>query len=168
MLMSSNRRVFPSHILADAECGSSSPIVELYRRRVLPIRTRKIPLLGRKCPARIVETLLGYEVKASYKRIHCPDMITARYLKIFTELGCRSIRLPYDPTVTAAVVPELEDSIDRIAGEIDRLYPDNRRIRLYAARKVYRCLREQLREAGRLHAQAEFLKSATPPPAANA
>ena len=83
----------------------SGNLAGIYRLRVLPVKTRTIQLLGRKGPARIIETLLGYEVQGSYKRIHCPDMVTARYLKLFLELGCRSIKVPYDPTVTAAIIP---------------------------------------------------------------
>ena len=82
--------------LQDPALGISG-VAELYRLRVLPVKTRNLQLLGKKSPARIIETLLGYEVKAFYKRVHCPDKVTARYVKLFTELGCRTIRLPYDP-----------------------------------------------------------------------
>jgi len=124
-------------------------ILEIYRRSVLPARTRVIHLLGRKAPARIIETLLGYEVKAHYKRIQCPDMVTARYLKLFSELGCRSIRLPYDPTVTLGLLPELERSVSGIAVGVRDLFPKDRQIQLYVIRKLYSLLRLQLKEAAR-------------------
>lgn len=131
--------------LQDPALGIAN-LVETYRRYVLPIKTRSIHLLGYKSPARIIETLLGYEVKASYKRIHCPDMVTARYVKLFTELGCRSIRLPYDPTVTANLIPQLEQSVAKIASGVRDIYPKDRQLQLYVIRNLYQRLREQLKK----------------------
>jgi len=132
--------------LQDPALGIAS-IVETYRLQVLPAKTRGIHLLGRKMPARIVETLLGYEVKASYKRIHCPDTATARYVKLFTELGCRAIRLPYDPTVTAALIPGFEQAVDKIVNGVRDLFPRDRQLQLYVLRRLYRHLRAQLEAA---------------------
>ncbi len=126
----------PAHGVAD--------IAETYRRQVLPLQTRNIRLLGRKAPARIVETLLGYEVKAHYKRIHCPDMATARYIKLFTELGCRAVRLPYDPTVTAALIPDLERSVAKIIAGVRDIYPKDRQLQLYVVRQMFGILRRQM------------------------
>jgi hypothetical protein len=122
-------------------------IEQVYRERVIPIKTRSIHLLGRKMPAAIIETLLGYEVKASYKRIHCPDMVTARYLKLFTELGCRTIRLPYDPTVTANLIPQFEQSAAKIVSGIRDIYPRDPSLQTYVTQRVFAILRRQLRAA---------------------
>ena len=119
-------------------------LVEIYRMEVLPAKTRTIRLLGRKISARIIHTLLGFEVKASSKRIHCPDMVTARYLKLFTELGCRSIKLPYDPTLTARLLPELEAAIERVASGVRDLFPEKRELQLYVMRHLFSCLRRQV------------------------
>ena len=132
--------------LQDPALGTAN-IVETYRLQVLPIKTRCIHLLGHKTPARIIETLLGYEVKASYKRIHCPDRVTARYVKLFTELGCRAIRLPYDPTVTAALIPGFEHAVEEIVSGVRDLFPRNRRLQLHVLRRVHRHLRTQLEAA---------------------
>jgi hypothetical protein len=129
--------------LQDSEHGLKN-LAAIYREKVLPNKTRSIPLLGRKCTARITQTLLGYEVKASYKRIHCPDLVTARYLKIFAALGCRRIRLPYDPSITARLVPELELGMEALATGVRNIFPDRRRIQLYVLRNLYRILRQQL------------------------
>ena len=126
-----------------------SGVAELYRLRVLPVKTRNLQLLGRKSPARIIETLLGYEVKASYKRIHCPDKVTARYVRLFTELGCRTIRLPYDPTVTAELIPDLERAVARIENGVRALFPKDHGLQLHVLRRVYSHLRIQLKAAGR-------------------
>jgi hypothetical protein len=132
--------------LQDPALGIAN-IVETYSMRVLPVKTRSIHLLGHKTPARIIETLLGYEVKACYKRIHCPDTVTARYVKLFTELGCRTIRLPYDPTVTAALIPGFEQAVNEIVNGVRDLFPRDHHLQLYVLRKVYRHLRVQLEAA---------------------
>jgi hypothetical protein len=134
-------------ILASLQGPLDGPanLAGIYRMRVLPGKTRTIQLLGHKSPARIIQTLLGYEVQGSYKRIQCPDMVTARYLRLFLELGCRSIKLPYDPTVTAAVVPALEDALAAILAAILKMYPGPASLRLYVIRQVYRYLRLQLK-----------------------
>jgi hypothetical protein len=121
------------------------PFVQIYRQEVLSTKTRTIHLLGRKSSARISNTLLGFEVKSSFKRIHCPDMVTARYLKLFTEIGCHSIKIPYDPTVTARLVPELESAAERLVSGTRALFPESRQMQLYVLRKLYRLIRSQLR-----------------------
>jgi hypothetical protein len=119
-------------------------LVEIYHRQVLTQKTRTIRLLGRKSCARIIHTLLGYEVQACYKRIQCPDLVTAQYLRIFSELGCHSIKLPYDPTVTARLVPELESALQSITGTVNELFPGNPQLQQYVMRKVYGLIRRQL------------------------
>jgi hypothetical protein len=121
--------------------------VDFYRQRVLTQNTRTLRLLGRKSSAKIINTLLGYEVQAAYKRIHCPDMVTARYLKLFTELGCHSIKLPYDPTLTEELIPEFESMMQSIIQKVSELFPCNLSIQRYAIRKIYAVLRRQLRNA---------------------
>lgn len=93
-------------------------IKSLYRAQVLSGRTRTVELLGRKCRPEILRTFLGLEVKAGRKRITCPDLSTARYLKIFAELGLESVEIPYDPTVTARILPELERSFQGLKRRI--------------------------------------------------
>ncbi len=132
--------------LQDPALGIAN-LVDTYRRFVLPIKTRNIHLLGRKFPAQIIETLLGYEVKASYKRIHCPDMVTARYIKLFTELGCHSIRLPYDPTITANLIPQFEHSVTKILSGVRDIYPKNHPLQRYVILNVFRILRDQLKQS---------------------
>jgi hypothetical protein len=132
--------------LQDPALGIAN-LVYTYRCYVLPIKTRNIHLLGRKSPAQIIETLLGYEVKASYKRIHCPDMVTARYIKLFTELGCHSIKLPYDPTVTANLIPQFEQAVAKIHSGVRDIYAKDRPLQRYVIKNIYRILREQLKKS---------------------
>jgi hypothetical protein len=138
-------RLKHAELLRTLQSASHRPLVQIYREEVLPLKTRTIHLVGRKGSARINNTLLGYEVKSSFKRIHCPDLVTARYLKLFTEIGCRSIKLPYDPTVTARLVPELESGVAHLISGTQALFPANRPLQLYVLRKLYRLIRSQLR-----------------------
>ena len=124
--------------------SSAAALVDVYRTRVLVQNTRTIRLLGKKCPAKILHTLLGYEVQASYKRIHCPDLVTARYLKLFTELGCHSIRLPYDPTLTGELITEFEAMIDHITKQVAEFFPQDPALQRYVVRNLFAILRQQL------------------------
>lgn len=124
---------------------SAADLVDAYRARVLTQNTRTIRLLGKKNPARILHTLLGYEVQASYKRIQCPDLVTARYLKLFTELGCRSIKLPYDPTLTAELIPELEAMVDCITKQVAEFFPQDVSLQHYVVRHIFKIIRRRLR-----------------------
>jgi len=122
------------HIRALASC---------YETEVLKQRHRTVTLRGRKCDARIMLTLLGFEVKAGRKRISCPDMTTARYLRLFAEIGMRQIRMPYDPTSTARVIPRLESALKRIQESVSEQAHDPTQ-RKALTRRVYRELRGTL------------------------
>jgi hypothetical protein len=138
-----------SHLAILEALQASEPgtrgVVEIYKCEVLPIQTRTLRLLGKKSSAATNRTLLGFEVQASFKRIHCPDLVTARYLKLFTELGCSSIRLPYNPAVTARLIPELESSFKRLEEGVRERFPDDRKMQLYVSRKLYQHIRNRLR-----------------------
>jgi hypothetical protein len=119
-------------------------LVEAYRDQVLTQKTRTIPLLGRKAAAKIMHTLLGFEVQASYKRIQCPDMATARYLRLFSELGCHSIKLPYDPTHTEKLIPKFEAMLEGVKEEIREAFPGDPATQRYVIRKIYAVIRRDL------------------------
>jgi hypothetical protein len=123
----------------------SGGLVEIYRQKVLPQTTRTIRLLGKKSSAQIIHTLLGYEVRAAYKRIQCPDLVTAQYIRLFSEIGCHSIKLPYDPTLTAQLIPEFEAAVDNINKGVRELFPEDLHVQHYVVRKIYEIIRQQLR-----------------------
>jgi hypothetical protein len=122
-------------------------LVNRYRQKVCSQKTRIIRLIGRKSTAKIIHTLLGYELQASYKRIHCPDLVTAQYLKIFSDLGCHSIHLPYDPTVTAQLIPEFEILLENINRKVRETFPKNTGTRQYVIQKIYEIIRQQLKSS---------------------
>jgi hypothetical protein len=142
---SSNQKISLKEILRTSI--GYTDFVDIYRQRVLTQNTRTIRLLGRKSSATILLTLLGYEVKASYKRIQCPDMVTARYLKLFSELGCPSIKLPYDPTLTAQLIPEFESMVETLMRRISELFPRDLSTRRLVVRRIFAIIRHQLRNA---------------------
>ncbi len=117
-----------------------------YEKEVLSGRTRVVSLPGRKCEPRIINTFLGFELKVAKKRMTCPDMSTARYLKIFAEIGMPSVRAPYDPTLTTSVLPQLEQALKRIK---DLLSEENLNQKQHQSklRRIYRRIRENLRLA---------------------
>jgi hypothetical protein len=110
-------------------------ILGIYRSGTIDSRTRRVRLLGRKCEPVILKTFLGYELQMSRTRLNCPDLATARYLKVFAEIGCTEIEIPYDPTVTAEIIPRLEE----LAAGLKETCPDSSQLR-----SVYRSLRRKL------------------------
>lgn len=90
-------------------------IPAIYEGRVRADRTRsydlKIP--RRENTAEIQYTLLGIELKVGRRRFACPDLATARYLRVFARLGCSSFAVPYDITRISPVADELETAWQR-------------------------------------------------------
>ncbi|MBI4446252.1 MAG: hypothetical protein HY645_10125 [Acidobacteria bacterium] len=105
-------------------------IVDLYRTQVLARRVRTVQLLGRRCQPQIMYTFLGFEVKLGKKRVTCPDRSTARYLALFGATGVESIAIPYDPTETARLLPQLERAFEGLKKRCqDRSNPDWRNLK---------------------------------------
>ncbi len=118
----------------------------IYGEEVLSGRTRVVSLFGRKCEPRILNTFLGFELQVAQKRITSPDMSTARYLRIFAEVGMASVKAPYDPTLTTGVLPQLEQSLKRIK---DLLLEENlnRKQHQSKLRNIYGQIRKNLKWA---------------------
>ena len=87
----------------------------IYKEKVRSQRTRsfhlEIPV--RENRAEIQYTLLGIELKVGKRRFACPDLATARYLRVFARIGCRDFALPYDITQISGVADELETGWQR-------------------------------------------------------
>ena len=89
----------------------------IYRDKIRTLRTRAVRLdvPERENPgSEIQHTLLGVELKTGNRRLSCPDLSTARYLQVFTRLGCPEIAVPYDITKISTLADELESSRQRI------------------------------------------------------
>ena len=115
-----------------------------YGKEVLSGQTRVVSLPGRKCEPRILNTFLGFELQVAQKRITCPDMSTARYLRVFAEVGMPTVRAPYDPTLTTSVLPQLERALKKIK---DLLLEENlnREQHQSKLRNTYRKVRDNLK-----------------------
>ena len=87
----------------------------IYKEKVRSQRTRayhlEIPV--RENRAEIQYTLLGIELKVGKRRFACPDLATARYLRVFARLGCRDFALPYDISQISGIADELETAWQR-------------------------------------------------------
>ena len=85
---------------------------QIYRERILKLRTRSYHFETANVPKRIIiqHTLLGVELKVGRKRLLCPDLATARYLSVFARLGCKDVAVPYDITKISQLADELESS----------------------------------------------------------
>ncbi len=124
--------------------GEIERIRQIYCCDVVQDRNRVVRLPGRKCEPQILETLLGYELKAGRRRINCPDVVSARYLKIFAELGFKDVFIPYDPTRTEIMVSGLEGALDKIKELLEGSEGDTRR-RNAALRRIYGRIRQVCR-----------------------
>ena len=118
----------------------------IYRHRVLEQRVRQVALLGRKCQPRMMYTFLGFELKLGRKRVTCPDVSTARYLMIFAEIGLERVQIPYDPSQTARLLPELESCFAEVKALLLKVSPDSKRHQILA-RRVYAILRKRFQGA---------------------
>ncbi|MBK9215240.1 MAG: hypothetical protein IPM59_06515 [Chloracidobacterium sp.] len=90
-------------------------IPTIYEARVRSDRTRsydlKVP--KKENAAEIQYTLLGIELKVGRRRFACPDLATARYLRVFARLGCSSFAVPYDISRISPIADELETAWQR-------------------------------------------------------
>ena len=101
--------VLASQVLASL---GAETISEIYRNQVRTSRTRRYELKApaHGAPVEGLHTLLGIELKMGKRRVHCPDLATARYLLVFARLGCHEIAVPYDITRIALLAHDLEAS----------------------------------------------------------
>jgi len=126
----------------------------LYATRVRTQRTRSISLdiLERKNSAEIIYTLLGIELKVGKRRISCPDLATARYMRVFTRLGCRNFAIPYNITRISVIADELETAWHRMA----QLMEDKR-----TRSNVIKSIRKEIAEIGAGNLMPEFTTAAS-------
>lgn len=137
-------------------------IPAIYRDKVRTLRTRSfhLEIVEKQNKVEILHTLLGVELKIGNKRIACPDLSTARYLKVFGRLGCNNVAVPYDITRISALADELESSWQRVLLLLDKMTVEKTasvkgRIRSGLIRSV----REELDRIGAGEIMPEFRKT---------
>lgn len=126
-------------------------IPAIYVSRVRAQRTRAValPVPGRENRVDILHTLLGIELKIGSHRLACPDLATARYLRVFARLGCAEIAVPYDITRISPLADEFETAWQRTllliaSGSAGLAERSSARLRS----SVIKMLRHELAEAG--------------------
>ena len=100
---------------SDLAVGSDT-LAEIYAEKIRTSRTRScsLDIPERENEAEILHTLLGIELKVGRQRFACPDLATARYMRVFARLGCRSFAIPYDITKISVIADELETAWQRM------------------------------------------------------
>jgi hypothetical protein len=104
----------------------------LYKEKVRSQRTRALTLdiAKRENNPEIQYTLMGIELKVGRRRFACPDLATARYLRVFARLGCTQFAVPYDISRLPAVADELETSWQRSLVLLQKHKADTERSKL--------------------------------------
>ncbi len=126
-------------------------IPDIYRHKIRAQRTRSyhLEVPERENRSEILYTLLGIELKIGKKRFACPDLATARYLRVFARIGCRELAVPYDITKISTIADQLETSWQRMLIILDdqsRGKPVQAKGRVRSA--VLRSIREEIAEIG--------------------
>jgi hypothetical protein len=104
----------------------------LYQEKVRSQRTRgyTLDIAKRENTPEIQYTLMGIELKVGRKRFGCPDLATARYLRVFARLGCTQFAGPYDISRLPAMADELETSWQRTLVLLQKMKADGERSKL--------------------------------------
>jgi hypothetical protein len=139
-----------------AECW----LPELYRQRVLTLRTRayRFGKLPHNARVEIHHTLLGVELKIGRQRFLCPDLATARYLSVFARAGCNDVAIPYDITRISCLADDLESCWQRMLLLIQHNLPnDANRTRIRGL--ILATLRAEIAAAGAGSVIPEFKQS---------
>lgn len=131
----------------------------IYRAKVRSQRTRSywLEVPQRENGAEILYTLLGIDLKVGNRRFACPDLATARYLRVFARAGCVEFAVPYDITRISTAADELETSWQKMQVLIDegmRGKPSRAISRGRAA--VIKGIRREIAEIGAGDAMPEF------------
>ncbi len=132
---------------------------EIYRNKIRTQRTRaiKLDIPNRENPADVLHTLLGIELKVRKSRFSCPDLATARYMRVFARLGCSNFAIPYDITQISGAADLLETSWKRTILILKRLSKDDEGLDKGKARTaLIKAMRDKLREIGPGEAMPTF------------
>lgn len=131
----------------------------IYASKVRPTRTRSvhIDVPARENIAEIQYTLLGIELKVGKRRFACPDLATARYMRIFARIGVLDFAMPYDITKISPLADELETAWQRtglLVAELGRKSTDQ--VKKRQRNKLVKAMRQEIDETGAGAAMPEF------------
>lgn len=133
------------------------PVV--YKENVRSQRTRaySLEIPKRENSPEIQYTLLGIELKVGRRRFACPDLATARYLRVFARLGCRDFAVPYDITQIPGVADQLETAWQRALLMLEKWFAGD--VSAAARSALVRAMRNQVNEIGPGRAMPLFDRS---------
>ena len=137
-------------------------IPRLYSEKVRSQRTRSysLDIAEKENTAEILYTLLGIELKVGNKRFACPDLATARYLRIFGRVGSREFAVPYDITRISVIADEMETAWQRLALVIESETKTlSARSRSQIRSGLLRDIRNEIAESGAGGIMPEFRQS---------
>ncbi len=142
------------HDLILAELDDRVPTA-LYRDRILTQRTRQFVLFPentrRVAPEQVSidHTLLGIELKIGHRRLSCPDLATARYLRVFGRLGVGIVAVPYDITQISRLADDLESGWQHLVLLVEARAADRPlRTRLLLRNRLIAGLRDEIEALG--------------------
>jgi hypothetical protein len=132
------------------ELGADWP-ARIYREQVHTLRTRShaLPRVTGNAPVEVLHTLLGVELKVGRRRISCPDLATARYLRVFARAGVEAVAVPYDITKISRLADMLESAWQRmllLAGHLAEMRGERASARARSA--VIKEFRREVEEIG--------------------
>lgn len=118
----------------------------IYEKKIRSQRTRsyKLNISKKENHAEIQYTLLGIELKVGRKRFACPDLATARYLRVFARLGCNEFAVPYDITKISPAADEIETSWQRSLVLLEKLSSDD----VAARSSLIKAIRNEINKIG--------------------
>lgn len=134
----------------------------IYRDKVRTQRTRSYHLNISAKPhrAEVQYTLLGIELKVGSMRFSCPDLATARYLRVFARVGCADIAVPYDITKISSLADELEISWHKTLLFFDELTTSKTTaVKSRQRNAMIKIIRGEIEEIGAGELMPEFKKS---------
>ncbi len=140
----------------------SESLADIYAQKVRASRTRScmLEIPERENDVQILHTLLGIELKVGRRRFACPDLATARYMRVFARLGCREFAIPYDITRISNLADELETAWQRSLLIIETYHTlPTPRQRSQNRSRLLKAIRLQISEIGAGDKMPEFKQS---------
>ena len=131
----------------------------IYESKIRPQRTRSthLDIPTRENIPEIQYTLLGIELKVGKRRFACPDLATARYMRVFARLGVCDFAIPYDITKISPLADELETSWQRtifVVTEVTKKESD--KAKKLAKHRLVKAIRTEIESIGPGAAMPEF------------
>ena len=131
----------------------------IYASKVRPRRTRSvhIDVPARENIAEIQYTLLGIELKVGKRRFACPDLATARYMRVFARIGVLDFAMPYDITQISPLADELETAWHRAGILVTELtQKESNQTKKLVRTKLVKAMSTEITETGAGDAMPSF------------